>query len=299
MPAVTTAFANLLSTQFQSFLVNVGKETPRLWPMWLAEDDMEVNPSIYAKISGMGIQQIKPEGQQFAPDLPIEGPTFQVTATPYGMLFSVTWEMWRDDKYGVMGEMWGDMGRSNRFRQEVQGFGPWNNSFSTAVGYDGLSLCNTAHPDLDGTTQANRPTPDVTISQTAYQAAMVAFDLLNDERSRPMNMTGRRILGHPSNRYLFRELFGSDGEINTSDNNLNSVLGDNMYWGVSRYLTRTQDWWVMADMSDCDIQFLWRDRPRTRTFDDPFIEAADTTVYQRFAIRVGDWRGVYGSSVGF
>lgn len=299
MPAVTSAFADLLSTKFQTFLVNVGKEYPRMWPMWIKSTDMETNPYISEKISGMGQQQIKPEGQQFQPDLPIPGPNFQVTATPYGQLFSVTWEMWRDDKYGVMGTMWEDMGRSNRFRQEVQAFSIFNNGFSVATGYDNATLYNTAHVDLDGTTQANRPSPDVTISQTAIQAMNINFDMLNDERSRPMNVRATRIMAHPTNRYLLRELLGSSGKPVTADNDTNALIEDDMRWGVVRYLTRTQDWFGLAPIQECDAEFMWRDRPRARTFDDPFIEAADHTVYQRFATRVGDWRWTYGSTVGY
>lgn len=299
MPAVTSAFADLLGTRFQTYLVNVGKEYPRLWSRWLKGVDMETNPYISAKISGMGIQPVKPEGQQFAPDLPIPGPNFQVVATPFGQLFSVTWEMWRDDKYGVMGEMWTDMARSLRFRQEVQAFLVWNNAPSVGTGYDGLSLINTAHPDLDGTYQSNRPSPDVTLSQTAIQAAQVAFDLLNDERSRPQNVAATRFMIHPNNRYLAREIMGSSGKSGTADNDLNALLPDDLSWGVVRYLVRTQDWYLMAPMEESDAQFMWRDRPRARTFDDPFIEASDHTTYQRFAIRVGDWRWIYGASVGY
>lgn len=300
MPAVTSAFSDLLSTKFQTYLVNVGKEYPRLWPRWIKSVDMETNPYISSKISGMGQQPYKPEGQQFVPDLPIPGPNFQVTATPYGQLFSVTWEMWRDDKYGVMGEMWTDMGRSNRFRQEVQAFAAWpNNSFSVATGYDNATLYNTAHVDLDGTTQANRPSPDVTLSQTAVQAGQVNFDLLNDERSRPQNMAATRVMIHPSNRYVARVLFGSNGQSGSADNNTNSIIEDDLSWGVVRYMVRTQDWTLSAPMMESDVEFMWRDRPRARTFDDPFIEASDHTVYQRFALRLGDWRWTYGSSVGF
>jgi phage major head subunit gpT-like protein len=260
---------------------------------------METNPYISEKISGMGVQQAKPEGQQFQPDLPISGPSFQVTATPYGMLFSVTWEMWRDDKYGVMGEMWADMGRSNRFRQEVQAFAPFNSAFSVNTGYDAANLVATSHADLDGTTQSNRPSPDVTLSQTAIQAMQVNFDNLNDERSRPVNVAAARLLINPANRYLARELLGSSGQPQSANNDMNAMLNDDLTWGVSRYITRTQDWFGMAPMMDSDIEFMWRDRPRSRTFDDPFIEAADHTVYQRFATRVGDWRWIYGSTVGY
>jgi hypothetical protein len=64
-------------------------------------------------------------------------------------------------------------------------------------------------------------------------------------------------------------------------------------------MTRKQDWTLSAPMMESDVEFMWRDRPRARTFDDPFIEASDHTVYQRFAMRLGDWRWTYGSSVGF
>ena len=299
MPAVTSAFADLLSTKFQTFLVNVGKEVPRLWPQWIASEEMDTNPYISEKISGMPAQLVKPEGQQFTSGQPTIGGSFQVTATPYGQIFSITWELYRDDKYGVMGQMWGSMARNTRTRQEVQAFGPFNNATVTNVGYDALPLLSTAHTDTDGTTQANRPNPDVTLSQTAIQAGQVNFDLLNDENSLPINYSATRLLLHPSNRYLAREILGSGGKAQTANNDQNALWGDSLMWGVSRFITKTQDWFLMADMNNVDIQFMWRDHPRARAFDDPFIEAMDNTNYQRFAIRVGDWRGVYGSSVGY
>jgi len=303
MPAVTSAFADLLSTKFQTFLVNTGKEYRRLWPEWFTAVDMTTNPYISEKISGMGIQQVKPEGQQFQPDLPIIGSSFQVTATPYGQLFSVTWEMWRDDKYGVMGEMWGDMARSNRLRQEVQMFATFpNNAFSVNSGYDGVPVITNAaapHPNLDGATQVNRPTPDIALSQTGIQAMQMNFDNLNDDRSRPQDVAATRVMINPANRYLARELFGSSGKTQTGDNDLNALLNDGLEWGVVRYMTRTQDWVGMASKDQSDVEFMWRDRPRSRSFDDPFIEAADNTVYQRFATRIGDWKFCYGSTLGF
>src|SRR5258708_35669159 len=129
---------------------------PRLWPIWIQGVDMETNPYLSEKISAMGPQQIKPEGQQFAADLPIPGGNFSVTATPFGQMLSISWEMWRDDKYGVMGEMYADMAQAVRDRQDVQAFSPFNNAPSVATGYDGLSLINTAHTDLDGRTPADR-----------------------------------------------------------------------------------------------------------------------------------------------
>jgi len=53
MPAVTSAFADLLSTRFQRFLLNVGREYPRTWPNWIKATEMETNPYISAKMSGI------------------------------------------------------------------------------------------------------------------------------------------------------------------------------------------------------------------------------------------------------
>lgn len=299
MPVLTSAYADLQSTRFQTILVDYGKQKPRQWPLWIKSSEMDVNPTISAKISGLGMQQIKPEGQQFAPDVPIMGPNFQVSATPYGMIFSVSWEMRRDDQYRAIDEMSVSMAKGTRNRQEVQAFAIFNNAPSVPVGYDSQPLISTAHQNLDGSTFANRPATDITLSATAIQAAQLYFDLLDDDRSMPLDMAATRVLVHPSNRYLARELFGSSGKPQTADNDMNSLLPDALTWGFARFLVRTQDWFVMASMAESDAEFLWRDHPRARIFDDPFIEAEDRTIYQRFATRVGDAHWIYGSSVGY
>lgn len=298
MPAMTNGFADYLSTKWQKVLVNVGKEKPLLYPRAVRVEDMDTNPFLSVKISGMGQMPQKPEGQQFVADLPIPGGNFSVTALPFGMLFSVTYEMWRDDLYGVMMDMWADMGRSARFRQEVQAWSMYNNAFGTATGYDATSLISTSHANLDGSIQSNRPTTDVTLSQTAIQAGQLNFRLLNDDRSRPLNAEPVRLTIHPTNIPLAREILGSNGKAGQITNDTNALLPDELTWMPSRFLTRTQDWFLEIPVDECDKILYWRDRPKSRNFDDPFTEAADFTVYERMATWVGDWRGSYGSSVG-
>lgn len=298
MPAMTNGFSDYLSTKWQRVLVNVGKEKPLLYPRAVRVEDMDTNPFLSVKISGMGQMPQKLEGVQFTADLPIPGGNFSVTALPFGMLFSVTYEMWRDDLYGVMMDMWADMGRSARFRQEVQAWSMYNNAFGTATGYDATALISTSHADLDGTTQSNRPTTDVTLSQTAIQAGQLNFRLLNDDRSRPLNAEPTRLTVHPTNIPLAREILGSNGKAGQITNDTNALLADELTWMPSRFLARTQDWFLELPVEESDKILYWRDRPKSRNFDDPFTEAADFTVYERMATWVGDWRHSYGSSVG-
>lgn len=297
-PAVTTGFSDYLSTKWQRVLVNVGKTYPTMYTMVMDVVDMDTNPWLQVKISGMGQMPVKPEGDQFVFDQPIPGGNFTTTATPFGLGFSCSFEMWRDDLYGVMMDMWMHMGKSCKERQEVVAWSAFNNAFSVATGYDATNLCSTSHTDLDVTTQSNRPTTDVTISQTAIQAGLLNFDLLNDDRSLAMKINPSRLIYHSTNRWLVREILGSSGRSVDATNAANALLPDDLMGVPSRYLTRTQDWFLAAPKDQTDIKFMWRDRPIPRNFDDPFTMDADFTLYMRPAVLIGEWRSIYGSSVG-
>jgi len=297
-PAMTTGFADYLSTKWQRVLVNVGKRYPLMYVLAMKVTDMDTNPYLSVKISGLGAMPVKAEGQQFVFDQPIPGGNFSVTAIPRGMGFSVTFEMWRDDLYGVMMDMWMHMGKSDKEAQETQAWSIFNNAFSTATGYDATALISTSHPNLDGTTTSNRPSPDVTISQTAIQAGLLNFDLLNDDRSLAQKINPSRLIYHPTNRWLVREILGSSGKVQTANNDLNALVADELTGLPSRYLTRTQDWFLAAPKEETDIEFMWRDRPMPRNFDDPFTMDADFTLYHRSATRIGEFRSIYGSTTG-
>lgn len=298
MPATTSGYANFIGTQFQKVLIARGKKKPLIYPKLMRVEDMDVNPYQSIKMSGMGPIPQKPEGTQFVADLPIPGGSFSITAVPYGSLFSYTAEMHQDDQYGFVDKMWADMGDNIRIRQDVQAHGAFNNAFSTTTGYDATALCSTTHTALDGSVQSNRPSPDLTLSQTAIQAMQLNFRLLKGDRSLYQNAEATRLLIHPTNIPLARELLGSSGKRGTGNNELNALTVDELNWYSTPYLTRTQDWFGLVPVDETDIIFLWRNRPRARTFDDPFTEAVDETVYERFAVYVGEWRGVYGSTTG-
>lgn len=299
MPANTTGFAPLLATTYQKTLLSVGKEKPLLYPRAIRVDDMPVNPWTALKVSGLGAMPGKPEGTQFQNDQPIKGGTVVVTASPFGMLFEVTYEMYRDDLYQIMEDMWAQEGRSARYRQEISSWSIFNLAFtSTSVGYDGVSLCNTAHPALDGTTQSNRPTVDVTLSQSGIQAGQLAFRTQNNDRSLPTLIEPTEVLIHPYNIPLARELLVSSGKPQTVDNDTNALIPDELGWVASRYFVRQNDWFLSSPLNQRDAWLLWRDRPIPRHFDDPFTMNADFTLYERFGTYFGDWRWIYGSTTG-
>jgi hypothetical protein len=296
MPAATPGFANLLGTKFQGVLFDVGPERALEYPLWCDSRDMLVNPEIYLQASGLGAMPQKPEGEQFRRDQPILGGQVNPSAVPYGMLFEVTFEMYDDDLYDIMASQWREMGRSARFRQEVVAAALLINAFNGSFpGYDGVALCSTAHPLLGGGTQANRGATDITFSVTGLQNMILRAEGRVNQRGlqRPVQLT--RVLITPTNRFLIREVLGSSGQPQTANNDLNSMVPEALSWRVLHYLTSPNDYFAMADVSQTDLHFLWRNRPRANQFDDPYTENANFSLYQRIASYFGAYEAVEGS----
>src|SRR5208282_6718248 len=117
---------------WQGVLVDVGQERSLEYPTWLNVRNMDTNPENFLQVSGLGSMQQKPEGTQFPNDQPIIGGSISPEAVPYGMLFEVTFEMYDDDLYQIMSDMWRQEGRSCRDRQEQVAIAPLNNAFSAS-----------------------------------------------------------------------------------------------------------------------------------------------------------------------
>ncbi len=303
MPAATPGFSNLLSTKFQGVLLDVGKERPLEYPMWLNVRDMLVNPETYLQATGLGAMPQKPEGEQFRRDQPILGGQINPAAVPYGMLFEVTFEMYDDDLYDIMASQWREEARAGRFRQEVVGAQILINAFNNAFpGYDGVSLCHTAHPLLGGLntvsgggTQANRGSPDLTFSVTGLQNMILRAENRVNQRGlqRPVALT--RLLLTPTNRFLIREVLGSSGQPQTANNDLNSIVPEALQWRVLHYLTSANDYFAAAPLPDSDAYFLWRNRPRANHFDDPYTENGNFSLYQRITSYFGAYEWIEGA----
>ena len=297
-PIGRNSFSPLLAPDLRKVDMEVGKERPLEYPLVFNVDDMQWNPVTDQQISGMGTMPTKTEGSQFSLDEPIIGSTKAYTAAPFGLAIEVTWEMWRDELYGVMRELTRELARASRNRQEVDAWSVLNNAFSTGtVGYTaGESLCSTAHTGLDGVSRSNRPSPDVGFSVTYVQGAVTRFENLTDERNLPRLMAPVMAIVNPEDKFTAREVLGSTGVPFSADNELNSLVEEDLVWMVAHYLTTSTHSFLIAAKGVHDMNFLWRDRPIFDSFDDPWTKNAIFTKYQRHTKGFGMWRGVDGST---
>jgi len=158
---VRGAFSNLLAPGFRKIVFESYKQRE-------TEGNKLVNMGSSGRayeedfpIAGFGTLLTKPEGGSVTYQDAIQGTAKRYTWTTYGLGFRITQEMMDDDLYGIMGnKMSRALGRSARNNFEVVAHAPYNNAFNTAfAGFvSGESLCSTAHANIRGGTQANRPT---------------------------------------------------------------------------------------------------------------------------------------------
>jgi len=298
MPPISRpGFSELLQPDLYRVFIDTGEEAPVEFSSIVNVIDMPYNPVTDQQISGLGTTPAKEEGEGFDFDEPIMGGTKEYLASPYGLAVEFTYEAWRDELYGVFQEMVRELRRSSDNRLEVDAHTVLNNAASSSfTGFDGLSLINTAHTLLGGSTASNRPSVDVQFSFTAIQAAMQSFHNMVDERGLPRLMAPSLALVTPEYMHDAREILGSSGKPLTANNEINSLIADDLGWMVSHYLTTNTYWFLLARQGVHDLNFFIRDEPVFDMFDDPRTKNAVATVYQRHVAGFGTWRGVFGST---
>jgi hypothetical protein len=303
MPPITRqAFSGLLAPDLRRVYLETGKERPLEYPLFFNVEDLDWNPQTERQYAGLSTMPSKPEGTQFPFDDPIQGPTKQYEAVPFGLAAEITWEMWRDDLYGLMRDLIAGLARASRNRQEVEAWALINSAFDTGVnGFtSGEALCSTAHVGLDGVSRANRPSPDIGFSITGIQNSTARFEGMTDERNLPRLLTPVMALIHYNNKFVAREILGSSGKPFTADNEINALLEEDLSWMVCHYMNTATNWFLVAAKGVHDLWFKWRDRPIFDSFDDPRTKNAVFSSYQRHtrgsAGMFGSWRGIDGST---
>lgn len=297
-PITQAPFAALAKPDLRRVYIETGKDRPLEYPLVFNVDDMETNPVKDQQVSGLGTMPSKPEGVQFTLDQPVMGGTVSYTAAPYGLAVEITWEMWRDELYGVMKELSAELKRASTNRQEVDAWSILNNAFSTSfVGFTAAeSLCSTAHVGLDGVSRANRPSVDIGLSVTGIQNSVIRFEGMTDERNLPRLMAPTMALLTPTNKFVAREVLGSSNKPYTTDNEINALIEEELSWMVAHYITTSSYWFLLAAKGVHDLNFLWRDHPIFDAWDDMWTKNAVISSYQRHTKGFGSWRGIDGST---
>ena len=273
-----------------------------------SEDAYEID----YELSGTGPMPLMPEGTRPITDGILQGGTKKYLHLQYGLLSEVTRQLIADDKYGIIKQMPKAHARGALFGREAVCASIFNLGGTLVTTNDGVTLFSTAHPLLGGTTATstapgianiitaagtypNRPTPDTDFSYTALQQAINTFSRMPDGRGIPIHVKPRHVIHPPELRWIVREVLGSPGHPGNANNDLNTVLAENLEGLELNYLTSTSGWGLLADKEGHQLKFYEREPVMAQTDDDFKTQVLLFLSTQRFSAGATTWPGTWFS----
>lgn len=294
-PSSTGAFSALLAPGLRKVYAEELQDRPTEYDQIADMKTSKRNYEEDLQVALLGVTPTKAQGGPTFFDNPIQGNTVRFTHVSYGLGFRVTREMWDDDLYDVMKKASKDLAEANSETVETQFFDILNNATDATkyAGFDGLALASTAHTLLGGGTYANRPSTDVELSVAALQAAVESFELMTNERGRKVLAKPWRVVIPVQLKWTAREILGSAYKPFTSNNEINSLMDEELNFFVCHYLVSAKFWHLLGKKHD--LKFFWRRKPVFENADDFTTGDALFKTYLRFIQGFSIWRNYYGS----
>ena len=205
------------------------------------------------KLSGFGSAPVKSEGSSIEYDNAQEAFTARYTHETVAMGFAITEEAIEDNLYDSLSSRYTKaLARAMAYTKQVKAATILNNAFSSATTYgDGVELCSTAHPLVNGSTNSNEPSTAADLNETSLEAAIIQIAGWTDERGLKIASQPRKLIIPANLQFVATRLLETEGRVGTADNDLNAIRNNGSIPGgysVNHYLTDTDAWFLMTDV---------------------------------------------------
>jgi hypothetical protein len=290
---VDTLDANL-NEMFQDGLTAWPEEYSQIFNV--EESDKQSEKDSYE--SGFGQMPEKLEGQAATYDTILPGITKTYSHTTYALGYEITEEAIEDNLRTpeTFNKLPMALTRSATETVETTAANIINNGF-TDTGPDGVSLFNTAHVNLDNSTQANRPSTDADLSVTSLTAGLTTIEKYVDERGLKRPTKAVMLLVPVDLWNVAEELLGSEYKPYVANNEVNAFQKKDLRYFISHYLTDTDAWFLLAEKGMHRLKFFWRVRlgalRRGNDFDSTNLKHL---ARMRFSVSYSHWMGTYGTT---
>lgn len=196
----------------------------------------------------------KAEGQTIDFDTAQESYTQRYDHETIALGFSITEEAMEDNLYDSLSARYTRaLARSMNYTKQVKGAKILNDGFTTFETGDGVSLFNTAHPQVFGGTVANRPTTGADLNETSLEAAIIQIAGWTDERGLLIEAKERKLIIPRQLQFIATRILQSDLRIATSDNDINALKYQGSVpegYTINHYLTDPNAWFLKTDVMD-------------------------------------------------
>jgi hypothetical protein len=239
------------------------------------------------------------EGEEFTFKAPKQGSSKTFTIIKWGLGFSVSEELVDDGKFNMVADMVRKLARSGAETKEINGMNVINNSYSSELTSDGVTVFNTAHPLPSGLSFRNRLAVDADLSVTALDQALV--DMTQQQKGDSgilYDVRPKVLLVPPALFRQAKEIIGSPLKADTTDNNLNAFLDDGLRVVQSPHLTDADQWSLIANPDDTGLRIIVR-KPLETKAAGPDLGFSTDSMYWKARFRedlgVTHAYGIFGS----
>lgn len=254
-------------------------------------------------ISSFGLAPQKPEGQAVSYDTEQQGFITRFTHITYGLGFIVTDEAIEDDQYMVIAENRARaLAFSMRTTKEIVAADIYNRAFTGGPTYgDGVSLLNSAHPNVAGGTWSNILATPSDLNEAALEQACIDIMRFKNDRGLNIAVLPSTLIVSPDDAFNAMRILQSPLQSHTANNALNALKASGKFLGevvVNPYLAVPSGglvpWFVRTNVPN-GMKHLER-RPDSFTEDNDFD--TDNLKYKataRYSFGATDPRGLFGS----
>lgn len=253
----------------------------------------------YLALRGMSLAAIMPEGQ--APQLQqmSEGESQGFNLVDYGLGYAVTKKSMEYDPKQILARAPKFLLYSVQISEELL---IWQllNLATVIDGFDGVPLLSTAHPlQQQPSITVSNTVSNTAISVEALQAGIVAMNLTVDDNNLPTYKTPKQLVVGTGISQQTQEILGAKG-YPYSDENRPNVVADSLNVVISRWITNSTAWYILAGKGDIEgdthsLFYSFQVKDRQRTWQEPSTQNTYHTAEFRLAYGFLDWRGTYGS----
>jgi len=273
-----------------------GEEHKELYETETSERSFEEE----TKLSGFSAAPVKNEGSAIAYDNAQEAWTTRYNHETIALGFSITEEAIEDNLYDSLSARYTKgLARAMAYTKQVKAAAVINNGFSAAYpGGDGVALFSTAHPLINGGTNANTPSTQVDLNETSLEAAVIQIAAWTDERGLLIAAKPKKLIVPPALMFVAKRLLDTELRVGTTDNDINAIKQMGAIpegYTVNHFLTDNNGWYLTTDVPNGLKHFIRS--PLAQSMDGDFDTGnVRYKSRERYSFGWSDPLGIWGSS---
>ena len=255
------------------------------------------------KLSGFSAAPVKNEGSAIQYDNAQEAWTTRYNHETIALGFSITEEAIEDNLYDSLAARYTKgLARAMAYTKQVKAAAVLNNGFSAAYpGGDGVSLFSTAHPLVNGGTNANTPTTQADLNETSLESAVIQIAAWTDERGLLIAAKPRKLVVPPSLQFVATRLLETKLRVGTNNNDINALENNGSIsegYCINHFLTDVNAWFLTTDVPNGMKHF--ERTPLQNSMDGDFDTGnVRYKARERYSFGWSDPLGMFGSSGSF